>query len=143
MKVNDFKNFLLTFIGIQYKWAGHTPTSGYDCSGLVQELLAALGADPPGDQTAQGLYNWFSIRGSRDVKKTGALCFFGLSDKAITHVAMIFDGNIMLEAGSGNSKTINVYIAEQQDAFIRLRPITRRKDLVAVIFPSDVEDNLI
>ncbi len=54
MKIQDYKNYLLTYLHKPYLWAGSSPIdgSGLDCSGAVQEWLAPLGLDPKGDQTA-------------------------------------------------------------------------------------------
>ena len=47
-----------TFIGKPYRWGGEG-VLGFDCSGFIQEVLSCVGFDPKGDQTAQGLYNYF------------------------------------------------------------------------------------
>ena len=52
-------NYAKLFIGKPYLWGGEGP-EGYDCSGFIQEVLSCIGLDPKGDQTAQGLYNYFS-----------------------------------------------------------------------------------
>ena len=110
--------------------------AGYDCSGLVQELYAMVGADPEFDQTAQLLYDHFkdkSITGPRD---TGALVFYGRDINSITHVGMIIEGQTIIEAGGGNSKTLDLNAAGLQNAYVRLRPFNRRSDVVAVLMPK-------
>lgn len=110
--------------------------AGFDCSGLVQELLAIQGIDPKGDQTAHALFKYFSDpeNGLKCPCDTGALLFFG-SESKITHVAMGFDTRIMLEAGGGGSSTESLKAAIQENAFVRLRPWQSRKDLRGIYWP--------
>lgn len=125
----------LRFLTIPYKWGGQFPT-GYDCSGLVQHLLAMLGLDPPGDQTAQALYNHFVNTSVRAKKKTGTLYFYGTSLTKITHVALGIGPDSIIEAGGGGSRTTSVDAAEKAEAFVRLRPNNHRRDLLITLNPS-------
>lgn len=131
-----FINACLSFLNTPYRWGGDDPT-GIDCSGLTQEILAMLGLDPEGDQSADALYRHFLVRGKQGVKDAGALVFFGRPDK-ITHVGVLLDSVTMIEAGGGGSRTLNLADAVAQNAFVRLRPYWRRKDVVAIIRPNDL-----
>ena len=121
-------DYALQFVGINYKWGGENPLLGYDCSGFVQELLMAAGIDPKGDQTAQGLYNYFILNSTREFAP-GALVFFGRGVDRISHIGFCLDKDTMIEAGGGRSSTKTLAIAAQQNAFIRVRPINNRIDL--------------
>lgn len=140
MKREIFVQLCMQFLNIPYRWGGDDPIKGYDCSGLVQELLAMIGIDPKGDQTAQGLYDHFNS--TSDVNKlnmtTGSLCFYGESTSKISHVGMILDDDYMIEAGGGGSKTNSLDDAAAQNAYIRIRPFTTRRDLVAVLTPGNL-----
>lgn len=138
MEQNLFQMVMLTYLHIPYIWGGDDPINGVDCSGLVQELLAVLGLDPKGDQTAQVLYDYFSKPGMfvEGGHKTGTLYFFGKSKDKITHIAMGFDEFTYLEAGGGGSKTLNRQDAINQNAYTRLRPNNSRSDLVAILNPK-------
>jgi cell wall-associated NlpC family hydrolase len=127
----------LTFLHNWYKWGGDDTQDGIDCSGLAQELLAIVGLDPEGDQTAQALHDHFAQtgKGIEGVLGTGSLAFYGKSKKEITHVAMILEGETIIEAGGGGSKNTTKEISLATNARVRLRPLRRRKDLVAVIEP--------
>lgn len=128
-------NYALRFVGTPYKWGGSNPIEGMDCSGFVQELLMSAGVDPKGDQTAQGLFDYFSKTGDWNKYLAGSLAFFGESVTKITHVGFCLDEYRMIEAGGGDHLTLTPLDAAKKNAFIRVRLINSRKDLVAVIRP--------
>lgn len=130
-----FVSACLRFLGLPYRWGGDDPMKGFDCSGLVQELLAMLGLDPKGDETAQVLYDYFKSRSHGSMREVGTLYFYGSADNRITHIAMGVDSETVIEAGGGGSKTLTADDAAAQNAYIRLRPWNARKDLVAIIHP--------
>jgi cell wall-associated NlpC family hydrolase len=125
----------LSLLGKPYVWGGDDPLAGFDCNGLVQEILKSVGAAPPARQTAQGLYNYFQPFARRGVTELGSLAFFGSSTDHISHVALMLDNSHMVEAGGGDGETLTLADAIKQNAYVRIRPITHRKDLVAVLRP--------
>lgn len=127
--------YMLTFVGIRYKFGGEHPSEGYDCSGLVQEFLASCGEDQKGDQTAQGIYDWWSTKGCWTNLSTGALLFFGKDLKHVSHVAMAYDQYRMIEAAGGGRKTKTIDDAIAHRAMVRMRLITSRSDVRAIIRP--------
>lgn len=127
--------YALSFLGTPYRWGGASILNGLDCSGLVQEILASVGMDPPGDQTAQGLYNHFEKIGSANSYTPGALAFFGDSVTKITHVGFLIDQYRMIEAGGGGHLVLTREDAAAKNATVRIRLVNYRKDLVAVIKP--------
>lgn len=126
-----FKQILLTYLHLPYRWGGDNPIYGFDCSGLVQDVLSIVGLRPHGDKTAAGLLEHFLICGKTDAIETGTLLFFG--NVHPTHVAIAFDGTFMLEAGGGDNKVLTVSDAIKRNAFIRIRPIASRRDLITAI----------
>jgi cell wall-associated NlpC family hydrolase len=134
--VQTLREYAMSFNGLPYIWGGDDPVVGMDCSGLVQEILASVGMDPPGDQTAQGLFDHFQKTALWNKYGLGALAFYGESVSKITHVAFMLDQYRIIEAGGGGSKSTSPAAASAQNAFVRIRLIKRRPDLVAVLKPS-------
>ncbi len=126
-------------LGKPYIWGAQGPDA-YDCSGLVQVMLEKLNLDPPGDQTAEGLYRHF-LRDTRstavDVSESdlGDIVFFG-AEESVSHVALAWGEQDMFEAGGGGRKTTTVAEARKHKAEVRIKPISRRKDVVAVLRPT-------
>lgn len=135
MNIDELINYAKSFLGLPYIWGGDDPIKGFDCSGLIQEILESVGIDPPGDQTAHQLYEHFKKVGTICPPEKGALVFFGSMDK-VTHIALCLDELHMLEAGGGGSKCLTRDDAAIQNAFVRIRPIARRKDKVCFIMPK-------
>lgn len=130
------RDYALRFVGLPYKWGGSHPLDGYDCSGLVQEILASAGEDPTGDQSAQSLYDYYQNgKASIDKWGMGSLAFFGASVTKITHVAFCLDQYRMIEAGGGDQGVRFPEDAILRGAMVRVRLIRSRTDLVAVLRP--------
>jgi hypothetical protein len=131
-KIDLATNYAIRFIGLPYRWEGDDPIKGFDCSGLVIEILKGVGILPHiFDDTAAGLYN--NPRFTHVVEPfKGCLAFYG---DPIIHVAFCVNDKICIEAGGGNRQTTTEEVASARNAFIRMRPITYRKDLHAYANP--------
>lgn len=137
------RQYALQLVGIPYAWGGDDPLKGFDCSGLVIELLQSCGELPRAktngvifDATSQQLHDLYELKGvMSSVGAFGALAFFGKSTSKITHIGFMMDNKRMLEAGGGGSQTIDFESAARHNAYTRIRPITWRKDLVAILKP--------
>lgn len=123
-------DYLKLLIGSVYKWGGDGPYNvGFDCSGLVLEGLASIGLWGKGDTTSQGIYNHFSPTSNKKLPskmRAGDLLFFGKDLSSITHIAVALNPSQYIEAGGGDSKTVN-------EGMVRIRHIYYRKDLAGVL----------
>lgn len=128
--------YALRFVGVPYKWGGSNPITGLDCSGFVQQILASAGIDPPGDQTAQALYNYFCESGTFNTYSAGALAFYGQNVNKIIHVGFMIDQYRIIEAGGGDSTTRTKEDAALKDAFVRVRLVKHRKDFLLTLKPK-------
>ena len=119
-----------------YIYGANGPDS-FDCSGFVQFVLKDVGLDPSGDQSAEGLYEYFHDPNNGvvvDTPECGCLVFYGEQDN-IQHVALCIDKENMIEAGGGDHNTTSVEIARKKKAEVRIKPINRRSDIVDFIRP--------
>ena len=122
------------YLGIPYRWGGDD-FSGFDCSGLCMELLQAIGlVGRKEDLTAQGIYNRFQDKEVNEPEE-GCLVFYGIGKNHITHIEYCIDKDLSIGASGGGSGTLTVEDAIRQNAFIKIRPIRSRKDIVAYVNP--------
>lgn len=125
-------NYAMQLVGCPYRWGGDNPMSGYDCSGLVIDLLRAAGLLAHNFRdTAAGLHRLYPAVAAPEF---GALVFYGKPE--ISHIGFCLNEELMLEAGSGTAETITLAVAEAQNAFVRVRPIKSRSDLVGFTHPN-------
>lgn len=126
---DHFVDYLCSFIGSRYQWAGEGGyNKGFDCSGLVLEGFRAFGLWGKADATSQGIYDKFKSWEIQESVRKGDIVFFGKDSKSITHVAVAIDSSRMIEAGGGDSKSVD-------EGFVRIRPFGWRKDMVAIVRP--------
>lgn len=81
------------YLGVPYRWGGTDPSSGLDCSGLVQRVYRELGIELPRvsrDQARQG-----SEVASLAEARPGDLVSFG---SPVDHIGIYVGGNKMLHA---------------------------------------------
>jgi len=127
----------MRFIGKPYIWAGQG-AMGLDCSGLVVEMLRAVGwIGRKDDFKAQELYNRYRSR-ERMTAMFGDLVFFGTDKQHITHVAVCVDflpdgQPIVLEAAGGRRGVDTPEEAQANQAMVTIRPM--REDAVAFCNP--------
>lgn len=128
--------YALCFLGVRYRWGGDNPLEGFDCSGLVLEALRSEGHVSE-DMTGLDLYkylkgkNWYNL--PREKIFEGEVIFFGKSLDKISHVALALNNQQMIEAGGGDATTVTNEEAIRKNAFVRIRPINNRKDLLAIL----------
>lgn len=126
-KRNIAVDLLKKFLGVPYKWSGNDTIGGFDCSGLVIEVLQSTGIMPrKEDHTADGLSRLYP---ETDILQAGVLVFYDWNnDGVMEHVEMVAlvddDGEIFtIGASGGGSDTTTLQAASQSNAFVKLRPI--------------------
>ena len=127
-----------SFLGRPYVWAGDNPNVGFDCSGFMVEILKSAGKlSSTGDWSAQSLFDRFrAIQGTIFVKGAeGMLVCYGGNWKSITHIEYCLDATFAIGASGGGSKTLTMADAISQDAYIKVRPILKRPDIVGFVDP--------
>lgn len=78
------------FLGLRYRHAGTSPTTGFDCSGFTSYILKEFDvrvSSCSSTQSKQGL------RVKLDEVQPGDLVFFGRKKGGIQHVAMVVEKN--------------------------------------------------
>ena len=130
-------DYAVSLLGKPYVWGGDDAILGFDCSGLVVELLKACGiVGHRQDFSSQGLYSAHAITWrAAQSPGFGVVCFYGKSTTQITHCAFGLGQYLMIEAGGGTSKTRTAEDAASSNAFIKIRPVNYRSDLIAMLVP--------
>lgn len=128
----------LSLLNTPYRWGGRAPNEGLDCNEIVQIILNAGGADLPGDQTAQQLFNYFSQPANHISQdpQLGALVFYGNAKSQISHVAWCVDRRRHIEAAGGDSTTRSFEDANRRGAFAKLTPIRFGLKLQGIFLPE-------
>jgi len=112
------------FYGIPYRWGGDDPMAGFDCSGMIVEILKSVGLLPyHGDWTADGLFRKFREKWVSG-PYAGCLVFWG--DERKHHIELCINPSLSIGAGGGRSTTTSLDSAIRYNAFIRVRPFRGR-----------------
>ena len=82
-------------MGVPYLWGGRTP-AGFDCSGLVQMLLAEQGRALPRDAADQERAS--RLLGAGERPESGDLAFFGRPGAPAGHVGILLGGGLYAHA---------------------------------------------
>lgn len=133
--METLKQYALKFVGKPYVYNTDGPNT-FDCGGFTQELLKSVGELPfKGDFNSQSQFDILHTTARADAWGLGSIAFFGKSVTEITHVAFCLDNHRMIEAAGGDSTTLTIDDALKRRAFVRIRLIKSRLDLVAMLKP--------
>ncbi len=104
-KVQEVLINALSLTGIQYKYGGNSPSTGFDCSGFVRYVFhnAANLTLPP---TARAI-SQIGKSVKKDELQPGDLVFFNTLKKAFSHVGIYIGDNKFIHAPS-TGKTVRV-----------------------------------
>ena len=120
--------------GLPYLWGGDDPMEGFDCSGMVVEILKSVGVLPrKGDWTAFGLYSLF-VNKEVDSVSPGCLVFWS-NNSYIVHVEFALTDELCIGASSGGRRTLTWRDAVRQNAYIKIRPWNTRNGDRAFVDP--------
>lgn len=96
-----------SMLGKPYRYGGHSPRDGFDCSGLVYFAHRHNGISVP--RTAQAQFD-FSTPVRRDQLRPGDLMFFRTSGRQVSHVGFYLGPGRFLHApGTGKQVSIADY----------------------------------
>jgi len=125
------------FVGTNYRWGGDDPAGGFDCSGLVVELLTSVSLMRRGDDmNAASMWEEF-YDCQVSMAFAGCLVFYAsnANQARITHVEFCISDFLAIGASGGGSKTLTVEDAIKQNAYIKVRPIRRDRAIVGFVDP--------
>ena len=117
---SEIANFAMSFIGYSYVWGGKTPSTGFDCSGLMYYVLTNYGYKMnrvANDQMSQGTYV------SRSDLQVGDLVFFGYGNYA-NHVGMYIGGGNFVHASTPST---GVRINSLDESYYKTRFLCGRR----------------
>lgn len=99
----EIADYALQFVGYNYTWGGTSPSTGFDCSGLMYYVYKQFGYTLNRiacDQAMNGVHVDPS-----DLQPGDLLCFYSGSDY-IGHVGMYIGNNMFVHAANSNSGVI-------------------------------------
>lgn len=122
-------------IGKPYRFGGRSPKRGFDCSGFVQYILAALEHEVPRTAAQQAGVGEAVARDTSRLRP-GDLLTFG-DDRRITHIGIYVGNGRFIHASSGAGRVIESPILRRMSRVQRWRGV-RRLALEEAVEPTPV-----
>ncbi len=94
----------LLYKGYAYRCGGMSPSTGFDCSGLVNYVYEQYGYDL--HRTAQDIYSYDGELVSKDALCLGDVLCFGYGTGSITHVGIYIGNGEMVHASTSTTGVI-------------------------------------
>ena len=108
----------MQYLGVPYVWGGASPSSGFDCSGLVMFVFAQVGVSLPHNAAAQYSYG---VPVSRDQLEPGDLVFFD----GLGHMGIYIGGGQFIHAPhTGDVVKISAMTGYYDSNYVGARRIT-------------------
>ena len=96
----EIANFAMQYVGYSYVYGGASPSSGFDCSGLVYYSYGQFGYQLK--RTADDQMNYNGVAVSRSNLQVGDLVFFGSGSYA-NHVGIYIGNDNFVHAANPSS----------------------------------------
>lgn len=110
-------------IGKPYRFGGRSPKRGFDCSGFVQYILAALRLDLPRTAAQQAAVGRAVARDTTDLRP-GDLLTFG-DGRRITHIGIYVGNGRFVHASSRAGRVVESSILRRRAPAERWRGVRR------------------
>lgn len=120
-------------VGTRYVTGGTTPEHGFDCSGLVRYVMAALKVDLPRTARQQATSGLAVVR-DRNRLRPGDLLTFGKGKAGVNHVGIYIGNGRYVHASSGAGHVIESDIGRSSSSLVRAWRGVRR--IVSVAAPD-------
>ena len=92
-------DYAVSYVGHNYVWGGASPSTGFDCSGLVTYVMRQFGVRLT--RSASGQYRDNGTHIDRSELVPGDLVFFSTNGRSVTHVGIyIGDGRFVHASGT-------------------------------------------
>lgn len=110
--VSDMLKYALNLIGVDYKYGGTQPTTGFDCSGYVSHVFRQMaGLSLPHNALA---ISRLGKQISTDELQPGDLVFFNTLRRSFSHVGIYLGNNRFVHAPSSGG---GVEVVDMQDKY--------------------------
>jgi cell wall-associated NlpC family hydrolase len=118
-------------IGTKYVRGGQTPDRGFDCSGLVRYVLAALKVSMPRTARLQATTGLAVARDTNRLRP-GDLLTFGKGKRGISHIGIYVGNGRIVHASSGTGRVIETDFNRPSSSLVRAWRGVRR-----IVFGAD------
>ena len=90
------------YLGYPYVWGGSSPSTSFDCSGVVCWVINHSGVGSVGRTTAQGIFNYTTPIAPSEAKPGDIIFFTGTYDSgsAVSHVGIYVGNGMMIHCGN-------------------------------------------
>lgn len=105
-------------VGTKYVSGGQSPERGFDCSGLVKYVMAALNVTLPRTARQQAAAGLAVVRDTTQLRP-GDLLTFGKSKRGVSHVGIYVGNGRYVHASSGSGRVIESDIGQSTSSLVR------------------------
>ncbi|MEP7001484.1 MAG: C40 family peptidase [bacterium] len=105
-------------VGTKYLRGGQSPDRGFDCSGLVKYVMAALKVSMPRTASQQAT-SGLAVGRDTTRLRPGDLLTFGKSKRGVSHIGIYIGGGRYVHASSGAGRVIESDIGRLSSPLVR------------------------